>query len=257
VTLASDRGIDGAAGGLLHTDEEPSKLIELGDGARLTGLQLRGPHPGDDWGGDYAHGVELHGTGEVDNCEIWGFAYAGVDVDSGDGAHIHHNVIRECNKSGLGYGVSASSGTPVIEYNYFNYNRHSVATTGENPGYVLRYNHFGPKEVMHNIDAHHPAGERYEIHNNIVETVRREWDNNLNHAVNIRGVPDELATITDNWFFNDNAPDPNGSPDVGGQTIVQTNVSAWTNISFGDNAYGEDANVSYSDIIPGYDGWRS
>ncbi|TQQ80250.1 right-handed parallel beta-helix repeat-containing protein [Halonotius roseus] len=257
VTLASDRGIDGAAGGLLHTDEEPSKLLDLKDDARLTGIQLRGPHPGDDTSGDYAHGVQLHGASEVDNCEVWGFAYAGIDVDEGDGAYIHHNVIRENNKSGLGYGVSASSGTPVIEYNYFNYNRHSVASGGDNPGYICRYNHFGPTEVMHNIDAHDPAGDRYEIHNNVVETVRREWDDNLNHAVDIRGVPDDLATIYDNWFFNDNAPDPNGSPDSGGQTIVQEGVSEWTNVEFGDNAYGEDANVSYSDIIPGYDGWRS
>ncbi|TQQ79339.1 hypothetical protein EGH24_11960 [Halonotius terrestris] len=257
VTLASDRGIDGAAGGRLHTDYEPGELLRLRGDARLTGLRVEGPHPGDDWSGDYAHGVQLRGACEVDNCDIWGFAYSGIDVDEGDGAHIHHNVIRECNKSGLGYGVAANSGTPVIEYNYFNYNRHSVATSGDNPGYICRYNHFGPTEVMHNIDAHDPAGDRYEIHNNVVETIRREWDDNLNHSVDVRGVPDDVATIHDNWFFNDNAPDPDGEPDVGGQTIVQENVSEWTNVSFSDNAYGEDANVSYSDIIPGYDGWRT
>lgn len=258
VTLASDRGIDGSPGALLFTDAEPDELLTLYGTARLTGVQLRGPHPGDDWGGDSsAEGVETRGAGEVDNCDIWGFSYAGIETEVGDGAHIHHNVIRENNKSGLGYGVVANAGTTLIEYNYFNYNRHSVATSGDNPGYVLRYNHFGPTEVMHNIDAHEPTGNRYEIHNNIVETVRREWDDNLNHAVNIRGVPDDVATIYDNWFFNDNAPDSNGDPDVGGQTIVQENVSTWTNVEFSSNAYGTDANISYTDIIPGYDGWRS
>ena len=257
VTLASDRGIDGSNGALLTTDSEPRGLFDLYGSARLTGLRLRGPHPGDDWGGNAGAGANTRGAGEIDNCEIWGFSHAGIKTVRGDGAHIHHNVIRENNRSGLGYGVVANSGTPLIEYNYFNYNRHSVATAGENPGYVLRYNHFGPTEVMHNIDAHEPTGQRYEIHNNIVETVRREWDDNLNHAVNIRGVPGDRATIHDNWFFNDNAPDPNGAPDRGGQTIVQEGVSQWTSVSFENNAYGENANVSYSDVIPGYDGWRS
>jgi len=258
VTLASDRGIDGSAGAVLSTDYEVGELIRVHGDGRLTGVQVKGPHPGDDWGGSSsAGGAETLGAGEIDNCDVWGFSHHGIQADSGDGAHIHHNVIRENNTSGLGYGVAASSGTPVIEYNYFNYNRHSVATGGNNPGYVLRYNHFGPKEVMHNIDAHRPAGERYEIHNNVVETVRREWDDNLNHSVNIRGVPDDRATIRDNWFFNDNAPDPDGSPDAGGQTIVQEHVSDWRNVSFSGNAYGEGASVSYGDVIPGYDGWRS
>ena len=259
VTLASNRGVNGSAGALLSTNYEPGELIRLHGSARLTGVRLKGPHPGDDWSGSSsAGGAETLGAGEIDNCDVWGFSHHGIQADSGDGAHIHHNVIRENNKSGLGYGVAATSGTPVIEYNYFNYNRHSVATGGDNPGYVLRYNHFGPQEVMHNIDAHHPAGVRYDIHNNVVETVRREWDDNLNHSIDIRGVPDDVAMIRDNWFFNDNAPDPNGPPDSGGQTIVQENVSSWTNMDFSNgNKYGENANVTYSDIIPGYNGWRS
>lgn len=258
VTVASDRGVNSSSGAYLYTDDEADECFTLYGSARLTGIQLAGPHPGDDWGGSSsAKAVEVRGDSEVDNCEIWGFSYGGVSVDAGDGAHVHHNIIREINKSGLGYGVTVTSGTPIIEYNYFNYNRHSVATDGQNPGYVLRHNHFGPTEVMHNIDMHDPAGDRYEVHNNIVETIRREWDDNLNHAVDVRGVPDDVAAMRDNWFFNDNAPDPNGSPDVGGQTIVQENVSDWTNVDFWDNYYGEDANVSYSDIIPGYDGSRT
>ena len=257
VTVASNRGVDGGDGAMLYTDEEAEECFILHGDARLTGVQLKGPHPGDDWSGSSGAGaVAIRGASEVDNCDVWGFSHHGIRPDQGDGAHIHHNVVREINKSGLGYGIGAASGTPVIEYNYFNYNRHSIATSGENPGYVLRYNHFGPKEVMHNIDAHPPAGRRYEIHNNVVETIRREWDDNLNHAVDIRGVPDDVATITDNWFFNDNAPDPNGAPDQGGQTIVQEDVSEWTNVSFSANYYGEGA-ATYSDVIPGYDGWRS
>ncbi|TQQ81865.1 hypothetical protein [Halonotius roseus] len=258
VTLASDRGIDGAPGALLHTDAEPTKMIQLNGDSRLCGLRIEGAHPGDDTtGSSSASGVKITGSDEIDNCDIRGFSYVGIDIDVGTGAHVHHNVIRECNRDGLGYGVTANSGTPVIEYNYFNYNRHSVATAGENPGYVCRYNHFGPKEVMHTIDAHSPAGIRYEIYNNIDESVIREWDGGTNHSVNILDIPDDVATITDNWFFNDNAPDPNGDPDVGGQTIVQENVSAWSNVEFSANYYGENASITYSDIIPGYTGYRT
>ncbi|MUV88811.1 hypothetical protein GJ629_02000 [Halapricum sp. CBA1109] len=258
VTLASDRGVDGSAGALLYTDDEPGELLSLEGDSRLTGVRVRGPHPGDDWGGDSsAGGAQTMGAGEIDNCEVWGFSHHGIQADSGDGAHFHHNVVRENNKSGLGYGITVDAGMPVIEYNYFNYNRHSVATGGSNPGYVCRYNHFGPMEVLHNIDAHEPAGDRYEIHNNVVETVRREWDDNVNHIVVIRDAPDDEALITDNWFFNPNAPDADGPTDQAGQAIIQPNNSSWTNVSFGSNHYGADAAVTYSDIIPGYDGSRT
>jgi uncharacterized protein YaaQ len=260
VTLASDRGIDGASGALLHTDAEPNQLIQMNDDSRLTGIQVRGPHPGGDTSGDYAYGVQTHGEVEIDNCDVWGFAYAGIDVDEGDGTHIHHNVIRECNRGGLGYGVTTNAGTPVIEYNYFNYNRHSVATAGESPGYICRYNHFGPKTTDHVIDVHDPAGERYEIHNNVVEAVEAVEGGGREGlqrpAVTIRGAPDDVAAINDNWFFNPDEPldEPSGWTE---EAITQAKVDDWTNVSFSGNAYGEGANVSYSDIIPGYDGWRS
>jgi hypothetical protein len=257
VTLASNRGVNGSAGALLYTEEDVDDTFYLHGTGRFTGIRLRGAHPGSDTGGPSdTSGVKMFGDGELDNCKVFGFTYDGVGPENGSRGHIHHNVIVENNKDGLGYGVHVEDADPVIEYNYFNYNRHSVAMSEAEGSYTLRYNHFGPKEVMHNIDVHSPAGGDYDIHNNIVETVYREWDGNLNHAVDIRDVPNQ-AVITDNWFFNDNAPDPNGDPDVGGQTIVQENVSDWTNMSFYDNHYGEDASVTYSDIIPGYDGFRS
>ena len=261
VTLASDRGIDGSQGALLSTEYEPDELIYLHGSARLTGIRVRGPHPGADFGGSSsAGGAETFGAGEIDNCEVWGFSHHGIQADSGTGAHFHHNVIRDCNKSGLGYGITADSGMSVIEYNYFNFNRHSIATTGDNPGYVCRYNHFGPETTDHVIDVHRGDGREYQIHNNVVEAVEAVAGGNregrTRPAVTIRGVPADIADVHDNWFYNPDEPrdSPNGWTD---EAITQVHVDEWTNVTFSDNAYGADANVSYSDIIPGYDGWRS
>jgi len=258
VTLASNRGVDGSAGALLATESEPADLVRLAEGATLSGVRLRGANTGDDGGSsDRASGATVVGTAaEVENCEIRGFPFAGVYVQDGWG-HVHHNVITECNKAGLGYGVAMYAGYNGLEYNYFNYNRHSVASDGSHRGYVCRYNHFGPTEVMHNIDAHEPGCELLKVHNNVVETVEREWDGRVNEIVKIDGVPDEGATVRDNWFFNSNAPDPNGEPDVTSQAIVQGDVSDWENFEFSGNAYGADADVSYADVIPGYSGWRT
>ena len=261
VTLASSRGVNGSSGALLYTDYEPWKLLTVSGSGRVTGLRLRGAHPGDDLSGESSSvGVQVFGAGEVDNCDIWGFSYAAIRAASGDGMHVHHNVIRENNRSGYGYGVAAGSGSPVIEYNYFNYNRHGVKTAGENPGYTCRYNHFGPQLTDHRIDMHDPAGVHYEVHNNIVEgyiaAEGSRFESTSRPAVTVRGVPDDVAAISDNWFYNPEEPlaSPSGWTD---EAITQALVDGWTNVTYSGNYYGENANVTYSDIIPGYDGWRT
>jgi hypothetical protein len=254
VTLASNRGIDDAPGALLYTDNSGT-CFQLSGDARFTGFRLRGAHPGDDRSGTATtRGVGISGSSEVDNNDIWGFYHTGVRVNSGTGAHIHHNVIRENNKSGLGYGVGTGSGDTLIEYNYFNYNRHSVTSNGEAYGYEVRYNHFGPEIVVYTIGTHKPAGTRWKVHDNVIEGY--EVDGERRAVVGVRGIPDEEYSITDNWMFHPAEPGstPCGWCEV---SVIQPYQDEWTNVSFSDNYYGEDANVSYSDIIPGYDGWRS
>lgn len=256
VTLASDRGIDGAAGALLRTDSEPDQLFEMEQGSRLTGLRLEGPHPGGDTSGDgSARAVLVSGNDvEIDNCDVSAFSYAGIYVNGGDG-HVHHNVIRECNKSGLGYGISMVSGNPVIEFNYFDFNRHSVATDGSHYGYVCRYNHFGPDLTSHVIDMHDPAGARYEVHNNVVQGYV-DTSGEQRPAVAVRGVPDDVALIEDNWFWNPERPRDSPSYNWTNEAIIQPEVdgSYWQSVNFSGNHYGENAGVGYSDVISGYDG---
>ena len=261
VTVASNRGVDDAPGALLHTDEDADRVFGMEDGARITGLRLRGATPGDGTGGSSsADGIETYGDDtEVDNCEVYGFSHAGVDVEGGNGGHVHHNYIHHCNKAGLGYGVGCQAGNPLIEYNYFNYNRHSIASSGDHEGYVARYNHFGPETVDTPIDVHEPGCVRVEVYNNVVEPVypyTGRFEDEQHQQVQFRGVPDDIGVVEDNWLFNPTPPgdEPDG---WGPEAIIQPREDEWTNVTFSGNRYGEDANVSYSDVIPGYDGGRT
>jgi hypothetical protein len=253
VTVASNRGR--SAGALVTTDEEPDTVFRLaGADARLTGLRIRGPFPDSDvsyddgisYENEVCGGVSLTGANcEVDNNDIAGFVHAGVFVKHGGdgGQHVHHNYIHQNNTQGLGYGVSVGLGenlNPTIEYNYFDENRHSVAASGENHGYVCRYNHFGPTHVMHPIDVHDPGARDTVIERNVVETLVRTWDDNC--CPTIDGFDGTRGTIriAENWFWNDSCTYdvPMGSDDI---------VAA-------DNVYGTDASVSLDAVIPGHPG---
>ncbi|MFW5938186.1 MAG: right-handed parallel beta-helix repeat-containing protein [Halanaeroarchaeum sp.] len=255
VTLASNRGENGSQGALLRTDDEPDAVIRMaGADARLTGLRLRGPYPDTDvtyqdgisYSNDNCDGVVVSGANcEIDNNEVAGFVHAGVFVEhNGDGGqHVHHNYVHQNNTQGLGYGVSVGIGSslnPTIEYNYFDENRHSVTASGDNYGYVCRYNHFGPTSVMAPIDIHDPGAQDTTIEHNVVETLTRTWDDNCCPAIDGFEGTDGVVRIRENWFWNDSCT-----------FDVPTDDS---NIEVSDNDHGEDASVALADVIPDHPG---
>jgi len=240
VTLASNRGIDGAAGGLLQTTSVPWPLFLLRENVRVTGLRVSGQYDGyvdhtDD--GPVSIGLQATGSGvEIDNCDVSGFSHAAIRPY--DDTHIHHSDVHHNPMDGLGYGVSVTRGEPLIEYNYFNYNRHSVAGAG-GCGYTARYNHFGPETVDHVLDMHRPGGTTIEIHHNTVEAVSHVQNDGEPEAVGIRGTPDDVADIHHNWFYN---PDePKSSPDGwDGSAITQVHTGSWQHVEYEGNHYGSD-----------------
>jgi hypothetical protein len=242
VTLASNRGIDDAPGGLLHTDQETDSFY-VRTNARVTGVRVQGPYYeyfDPSW---YATGtgIEITESGaEIDNCEVWGHAYAAIYA--GADSHVHHNHIHHTPRDGLGYGVLQSGSHPTIEWNYFNYNRHAVASTGSG-GYTVRYNHFGPDTIGHVIDMHKPGGNRMEIYNNTVEGYEAVKDGSQKPAVAIRGVPNDVATIYDNWFYNPDEPrnSPSGWTT---ECIIQVHVDSWTDVTWSNNHLGSSEPAS-------------
>jgi len=247
VTLAGDRGNNGSQGAILTSDalKTPVMIRAEGPDVRITGLRLQGPCPkryldhhrrsfGPGGGG---HGyyykfptsdgiTTQHPRLEVDNCEISAFAHAGISLGQGEGHRIHHNFIHHCQYNGLGYGVSHDRASSLIEYNRFDWNRHSIAGTGR-PGcsYVARHNVELGESLSHCFDMHGGrdrndgtdiAGTSIEIYNNTFRAAQP--------AVVIRGVPEEKCDVHHNWFLQ------HAQPQQAVRAAAETHVH--------DNAYG-------------------
>jgi len=259
VTLASNRGHEGSNGAAIYSDAFATRpLIRcLGPSVRITGLWIRGPDPrrriehhrrsfsparGDrkaQSGYYYAFpnsdGIRAESSGlAVDNCELSGWSHAAVDLVKGTDHHIHHNYIHHNQMNGLGYGVCHNTAASLIEYNLFDFNRHSIAGTGRAPsGYEARHNVEIQHSLSHNFDMHGGrdrrdgtiiAGDWMKIHHNTFRGTQVT-------AIVIRGVPVELAEIHHNWFFTDKPGDRDVRPwPTGGETHVISH----------DNAYGQE-----------------
>ncbi len=246
VTLASDRGVDGSPGALIHSDALDTRVMfrVLGPDARITGLRLRGPNAkryldhhrrafGEGGGGhDYyykfptQHGVIADDDGlVVDNCDISGFGHAAIYLRGGQNHRIHHNFIHHCQYNGLGYGISHNVASSIIEYNLFDWNRHSIAGTGRpGCGYIARHNVELGTSLSHCFDMHGGrnrqdgtdiAGTTITIHNN---TFRAP-----NTPIAISGVPEDVCEVYHNWFLS-RAP---------GKAVYASD-----NTNVHDNAYG-------------------
>lgn len=248
VTLASGRGSDGSTGALLFSAEYEADVDPLfiagGDGARVTGLRLKGPHTdiGDDPEAYVSWGVWSEHKGfEVDNCELWGWAHGAVYVDAGcTGARIHHNYIHHNRRDGYGYGVVlgySSEKEPIealIEANLFDFCRHSVASTGKrHSSYTARYNMVLEHAQSSSFDRHGTVkpghwvggdgGDWTIVYNNTVRLIDEL-------AVGIRGVPVKGAQIHHNWFYH---------PDAGAALWMYCRKQHPSRYSVHDNFYGQ------------------
>lgn len=223
VTLAGQRGLSGSAGALLASAalKTPVMIRAAGPDVRITGLRIQGPNPkrcldhhrrsfgAGGQGRSYYYKLPTSDAIAtafprlvVDNCEISGFSHAGVTLKEGEGHHIHHNYIHHCQYQGLGYGVCHNTASSLIEYNLFDWNRHSIAGTGR-PGcsYVARHNVELGVSLSHCFDMHGGrdrkdgtdiAGTAIKIHNNTFRAPQT--------PVVIRGVPQETCEVHSNWF---------------------------------------------------------
>jgi hypothetical protein len=246
VTLAGDRGAKGSPGALICSDalDTPTLIRIGGPDARITGLRIRGPNPkryldhhrrafvegkGDGYYYKFptSAGIVANDPGlEVDNCEIAAFGHAGIVLHQGDRHHVHHNFIHHCQYNGLGYGVCHLKSRSLIEFNQFDFNRHSIAGTGQ-PGcsYEARNNVELGTSLSHCFDMHggrdredgtDVAGTTILIHHNTFRAPER--------PVCIRGVPEDACKVFRNWFPQ------HASADAAVKAAAKTTVT--------DNAYG-------------------
>jgi hypothetical protein len=223
VTLAGDRGLDGSSGALikrtrnLNGNYEEPMFIAGGDNIRISGLRLEGEMYPQDYGnkeGETSQRYYLVGiyaenkTGfEVDNCELYGWAWSGISLRQNSIApipYIHHNYIHHNQARGEGYGINLYGGNALIEANLFDYNRHDVTGAGmSGEQYEARYNKIlgngNPIGASH-FDVHQDeetgtgyAGNMYRIHHNTIEP-------SVPLAVGIRAIPQTGVYIDHNIF---------------------------------------------------------
>jgi hypothetical protein len=262
VTLASDRGRDGSSGATLYNTAITEHNIRA-YGGRITGLDVRGAYPGDDTTSDWGdRGIATYGPVEIDNCEVRGFSTAAIQCRGHDGgsAHVHHCFIHNNNGNSRGYGVAVlgnsgrDGGIPRVNHCFFENDRHSVTTDGgPGTGFISEYNHFSPTTWRWPSDAHQSnendgyASDVIVIRNCIFEATRERFGGGSDvqaHAA--RGPARESADVYQNWFFHNSD----------GEAISYSG-GAEGSYSVYDNHYGEDATVDYSDVIPGYNGFRT
>lgn len=261
VTIASGRGgstgKDGRPDGAVITSEGgKQKVFRLENkGARVTGFRFEFPQlkhaEWTSWRNPQLNvGVLIDADNcEVDNNQIRGFGHAGVAVGQSQfakNAHIHHNDIRDNPMGGLGYGVVVWQGHPLIQYNYFDHNRHAVAGDGApNCGYIARYNVCGPRTIGHVFDMHGSswrdaggklAGKRISIHHNLFLPTREHTTGNGANAIKVRGIPSEGWQVNCNWFFHNKEPVHGGNGSSAINQIYQ---------KFGDQFVGLERRENY------------
>ncbi len=234
VTLASDRGDKGSEGAFLRSDNfATSPLINvLGPKVRITGLRIIGPDPkprlehhkrahnkerGDHKAQSTYYYLLPNSAGiwtdhealELDNCELSGWSHAAIFLKNGDKHHIHHNYIHHNQRQGLGYGVSHGYGkniSSLIEFNLFNYNRHSIAGTGVSGlSYEASNNIELGESLSHNFDMHGGKDRKdgTDIAGRLIKIHHNTFRNPKVRAIGIRGVPEDKAEIFNNWFAQD------------------------------------------------------
>lgn len=225
VILAGNRGDEGSKGAIITSNvlDTPFMVKVLGNNVHISGLRIRGPndkqyleHHKKSFGengkgreyyykfplsiGIYSEYSEL----EVSNCEISSFSHSGIYLKQGEKNIIHHNYIHHCQFQGLGYGICQDISSSIIEYNLFDWNRHSIAGTGK-PGcsYIARNNVELGNSSSHVFDMHggvdreddtNIAGSNIKIHNNTFYSKKV--------LINIRGIPEKNLSIYQNWFKN-------------------------------------------------------
>lgn len=255
ITLAGNRGQQGAPGPLLFTDATPSQNIVflVQSNVRITGLRFRGY---DDNFPDVDYAVRpksdilcfaVEGDNiEIENCEISNFSRGGVEIyPNGSDVHVHHCHIHDVHDYPV---VVLNKSVPpiLIEANIIHWIWHATAGSGApGTGYEARYNRFirepapdswQPYIGQHAVDmhdylpvlqerGHHIAADVLSVHHNsFINNAGSDPSVITSYDAAVRGVPRVLAEFYNNIFLH---TDP-------AQAIFHLNGNIWVY----NNLYG-------------------
>jgi hypothetical protein len=149
----------------------------------------------------------------VDNCEVFGWTAAGFIPGTKETATqgwFHHNSMHHNQMAHLGYGMDLQNGVHLVEWNYFDANRHSIAGFGHREnGYEARFNvvgsnvdhphffQFDMHSLGENIESgplsdSQMAGKYVNVHHNVFELTEH-------NALSLSGIPRMYARFCRNW----------------------------------------------------------
>lgn len=255
ITLAGNRGHNGAAGPLLFSTSTPfeSAIFYVQKNVRITGLRFKGP---DDNYADIDYAVRpeskvlcfaAEGENiEVENCEISNFSRGGVEVyPRGKNVYVHHCYLHDIHSYPV-IALNKSELPLLIEANKIHWIWHATAGSGApGTGYEARYNlivrepapdSWQPYDGSFAIDmhdylqvlqerGHHIAGDMMNVHHNtFINNAGSDPSVLTSLDVEVRGVPRVLAEFHHNIFLNS---DP-------AQAVVHLDGNVWVY----ENLYG-------------------
>lgn len=140
----------------------------------------------------------------VKNCELYNWTYTAIYLQKGaSNAKISHNYIHNNQRFGLGYGVTIDQSEGIIIGNLFNFNRHSIASTGrQGSTYTAEFNIFkADGNETWAVDVHggkdwgknsNEAGELFVVRNNTF------YLKGTGQAVVIRGFSSKPSIVENN-----------------------------------------------------------
>ncbi len=234
VTIASNRSLEGGSGGLIKTTGYDNGLFMQHSGwCRITGLRLHGPRfdqfeprrGGYDEVDFEALGFNLQGASAIiDHNEVAGWTFAGFALGAATAqtsGWIHHNWMHHNQMEHYGYPMELYNGVHLIEWNSFDYNRHSIAGFGyATNSYEARFNVVGPHASLHSFDMHY-LGENLDHLGRTGRGIRAGGFVNIHHnvfeltsypAFSIQGIPAQFGRFCNNWCAQERDGDRNGDP---------------------------------------------
>jgi hypothetical protein len=233
ITLAGNRGQNGAPGPLLFSNTTPfqNAIFFVQGNVRITGLRFKGQ---DDNFPDIDYAIRpksdvlcfaVEGANvEIENCEISNFSRGGVEIyPKGKNVHLHHCYLHDVHDYPF-IALNKSELPILVEANKIHWVWHATAGSGyPGTGYEARYNiivreaapnSWQPYDGQHAVDmhaylqveqdrGHQIAGDKLSIHHNtFVNNGGSDPSVALSNDAFVRGVPRELAEFYNNIFLH-------------------------------------------------------
>ncbi|WP_185955145.1 right-handed parallel beta-helix repeat-containing protein [Solitalea koreensis] len=233
VKLYSGRGKNGALGGLVYTNSLTKTMFKTaGTNVNINGLRIQGPSTTTaSVTINYSMiGVLVNHDGAlIENVEVFGFPYAGIKFQGNKTGRVTKSYIHHNQRAGLGYGIVLDKGFALIDYNYFDYNRHAIAGGGASgTSFEAAFNTVLEHATEHSFDMHGSEGDYKGVGGTSINVHDNTFYMGQYRAVTIRATPEKELIIKNNKFIH-KSQDP---------AILLFSSGSWGSTTISGNTYG-------------------